>query len=121
MSSQEISIKHSALGWVKKSIDDNLSEIKNDLKLYIETADGARLENVKEGLGIIQGVLVMIEQYGAAMLTEEMVALTDFVAENKSGSKGEQALEVMLRAVLPPPSQPLSSTSTSLTPWFSAR
>ena len=73
MSSQESSIKQSALGWVKKSIDDNLSEIKTDLKLYIEAEDEALLEGVKEKLGLIQGVLMMIEQYGAAMLSEEMV------------------------------------------------
>jgi chemosensory pili system protein ChpA (sensor histidine kinase/response regulator) len=99
MNPQETSIKHSALGWVKKSIDDNLAEIKTDLKHYIEAEDEALLEGVKEGLGVIQGVLVMIEQYGAAMLTEEMVALADFIIANKQ-EQGEQALEVMLRAVL---------------------
>jgi len=99
MSLQETSIKHSALGWVKKSIDDNLSEIKRDLKLYIEAEDEALLESVKERLGVIQGVLLMIEQYGAAMLTEEMVALADFIIANKQ-EQGERALEVMLRAVL---------------------
>jgi chemosensory pili system protein ChpA (sensor histidine kinase/response regulator) len=99
MSPRETSIKHSALGWVKKSIDDNLAEIKTDLKRYIEADDEALLEGVKERLGVIQGVLVMIEQYGAAMLTEEMVALADFIIANKQ-QQGEQALEVMLRAVL---------------------
>jgi chemosensory pili system protein ChpA (sensor histidine kinase/response regulator) len=97
MSPQETSIKHSALGWVKKSIDDNLSEIKTDLKLYIEAEDEALLEGVKERLGVIQGVLMMIEQYGAAMLTEEMVALANFIIGNK---QEQGALEVMLRAVL---------------------
>jgi len=99
MNPRETSIKHSALGWVKKSIDDNLAEIKADLNRYIEAQDEVLLEGVKEGLGVIQGVLVMIEQYGAAMLTEEMVALADFIIGNKQ-EKGEQALEVMLRAVL---------------------
>ena len=75
------------------------SEIKTDLKRYIEAEDEALLEGVKEGLGVIQGVLMMIEQYGAAMLTEEMVALADFIIGNKQ-EQGEQALEVMLRAVL---------------------
>ena len=100
MGSQETSIKHSALGWVKKAIDDNLTEIEVDLKRYIEEeADPELLGGVKERLGVIQGVLMMIEQYGAAMLTEEMVALADFIAEQKQ-DKSEQALEVMLRAVL---------------------
>jgi len=99
MNAQETSITQSALGWVKKSIDDNLSEIETDLKLYIENEDAALLEAVKQKLGLVQGVLVMIEQYGAAMLTEEMVALTDFVVTSKQ-EQGEQALEVLLRAVL---------------------
>ncbi|MDH3630966.1 MAG: Hpt domain-containing protein [Gammaproteobacteria bacterium] len=99
MSSPENSIKQSALGWVKKSIDDNLSDIKADLKIYIEEDNDALLAAVKERLGVIQGVLTMIEQYGAAMLTDEMVSLADFIIDNKQ-EKGEQALEVMLRAVL---------------------
>ena len=99
MSHRETSITHSALGWVKKSIDDNLSEIEVDLKRYIEAENDELLQRVKERLGVIQGVLMMIEKYGAAMLTEEMVALTDFIGENRK-DKGEQALEVLLRAVL---------------------
>ncbi len=99
MNAQEISITHSALGWVKKSIDDNLSEIKTDLKQYIETRESDLLESVKQRLAVIQGVLMMIEQYGAAMLTEEMLALADFIASEKQ-DKGDQALEVLLRAVL---------------------
>ena len=99
MDPQETSIKHSALGWVKKSIDDNLVEIEVDLKRFIEEEDASLLEAVKERLGVIQGVLMMIEQYGAAMLTEEMVSLADFIIEQKQ-QHGDQALEVMLRAVL---------------------
>jgi len=99
MSLQETSITHSALGWVKKSIDDNLSEIKVELRRYIENGDEALLESGKQRLVMIQGVLVMIEQYGAAMLTEEMVALIDFVAGSKQ-KQSDQALEVLLKAVL---------------------
>ena len=99
MNTQETSITHSALGWVKKSIDDNLSEIEVDLKQYIEKQDDQLLQQVKDRLGVINGVLMMIEKYGAAMLTEEMVALTDYIADNRQ-EKGEQALEVLMRAVL---------------------
>jgi chemosensory pili system protein ChpA (sensor histidine kinase/response regulator) len=99
MSPQQTSIKQSALGWVKKSIDDNLSEIKTDLKLYIEEDDSRLLGAVQERLGVIQGVLTMVEQYGSAMLTEEMVSLCEFIAESKKDKEG-QAVEVLLRAVL---------------------
>ncbi len=43
MNYQETSIKHSALGRVKKSIDDKLSEIKTDHKHNIEEEDEALL------------------------------------------------------------------------------
>ena len=99
MNSQTTSIKHSALGWVKKSIDDNLTEIQTNLRLYIEEGDSTLLESVKERLAVIQGVLTMIEQYGSAMLTEEMVSLCDFISESKNGNEN-QAIEVLLRAIL---------------------
>ncbi len=99
MNRQQTSIKHSALGWVKKSIDDNLAEVNIDLKQYIEGESEVLLESIKERLGVVQGVLMMIEQYGAAMLTEEMVSLCDHIIEHKQ-EQGDQALEVMLRAVL---------------------
>ncbi|MDH5356141.1 MAG: hypothetical protein OEY09_16990, partial [Gammaproteobacteria bacterium] len=99
MNRQQASIKHSALGWVKKGIDDNLSEINRDLKRYVEDDDVSLLESIRERFGIVQGVLMMVEQYGAAMLTEEMESLCSFIIENQQ-EKGEQALEVLLRAVL---------------------
>ena len=74
-------------------------EIESDLKRYIESKEADLLEGVKQGLAVIQGVLIMIEQYGAAMLTEEMIALVDFIATDKE-SKADQSLEVLLRAVL---------------------
>jgi len=99
MNYQQTSIRHSALGWVKKSIDDNLSEIKADIKLYIEEEDPPLLDSIKERLGVIRGVLMMVEHYGAAMLAEEMLSLCDFISDNKK-DKGDQSLEVLLRAVL---------------------
>jgi chemosensory pili system protein ChpA (sensor histidine kinase/response regulator) len=99
MSMQQASIRHSALGWVKKSIDDNLSEIKSDLKLFIEEGDEGLLATVKDRLGVIQGVLMMVEQYGAAMLTEEMLSLVDFIVEHKK-ERSDPTLEILLRATL---------------------
>ena len=99
MSFQHTSIKQNALGWVKKSIDDHLSEITTDLKLFIEEGNEGLLAAVKERLEVIQGVLVMVEQYGAAMLTEEMLSLTDFIIQNEK-ERSDQALEILLRAVL---------------------
>ena len=100
MRAHNTSIKQSALGWVKKAIDENLSHIEIDLKQFIEAQpDTELLQSVKERLDVIKGVLVMIEHYGASMLAEEMIALADFLVDQKP-ERREQALEVMLRASL---------------------
>jgi len=99
MNFKKTTIRHSALGWVKKSIDDNLSEIETDLKQFVDGDDEDLLASVKEKLGVIQGVLMMVEQYGAAMLTEEMLSLVDFIIEHKK-ERSNQTLEILLRAVL---------------------
>jgi len=99
MTFQQTSIKHGALAWVKKSIDDHLSEIKTNLKLFIEDGDAGLLAPVQQRLGEVQGVLVMVEQYGAAMLTEEMLSLTDFIIQHKK-ERDDPTLEVLSRAVL---------------------
>jgi chemosensory pili system protein ChpA (sensor histidine kinase/response regulator) len=99
MSFQHTSNKHGALGWVKKSIDDHLSEITTDLKLFTEEGGEGLLAAVKERLEVIRGVLEMVEQYGAAMLTEEMLSLTDFIIQNKK-ERNDQTLDILLRAVL---------------------
>ena len=71
----------------------------DNLKRYLEEDDSELLGSVKERLAVIQGVLTMVEQYGAAMLTEEMVSLCEFIAESNKNKEG-QAIEVLLRAVL---------------------
>ena len=98
MDFKHTSIKQSALGWVKKSIDDNLANIRSQLNLYIEQKDASMLASVDTQLHDIQGVLTMIEQYGAAMLTEEMGSLCRYIASKDAVD--ESALEVLLRAVL---------------------
>ncbi len=99
MDFKHTSIKQSALGWVKKSIDENLSTIRSELNVYIEEKDASILDLVQEKLRAIQGVLSMIEQYGAAMLAEEMRSLCQFISA-KEHQQDQQALEVLLRAVL---------------------
>ena len=98
MDFKHTSIKQSALGWVKKSIDDHLTTIRRELNIYIEEQDASMLDSVQEKLQAIQGVLSMVEQYGASMLTEEMRSLCQYIAAKES--LDQQALEVLLRAVL---------------------
>ncbi|MBL7000045.1 MAG: hypothetical protein ISR73_09320, partial [Gammaproteobacteria bacterium] len=98
MDFKHTSIKQSALGWVKKSIDEILTSIRSDLNVYIEEKDASMLSSVEAKVKDLQGVLSMIEQYGAAMLAEEMRALCLYIASKEQ--QDLQALEVLLRAVL---------------------
>ncbi len=98
MDFKHTSIKQSALGWVKKSIDDNLAAIKTDLNIFIDNSDTSIFSSVIEKLKDVHGALTMIEQFGAAMLTEEMSSLCDYIASK--AETDDQALEVLLRAVL---------------------
>ncbi len=99
MDIQKTSIQKSALGWVRKAIDDYLSDIRTQLNRYQDDYDDALIENIKEQLITINGVLTMVEHFGAAMLSEEMVGLCDFlIAEERK--KKDAPLEVLLRSVL---------------------
>jgi chemosensory pili system protein ChpA (sensor histidine kinase/response regulator) len=101
MNYQKITIKHSALGWVKKSIDDNLELTKRDLEHYIEDRDKSLLESVKQRLADVHALLTIIEHYDAAMLTAEMVSLCEFIAKQESAGKKQtdQVFKVLLKAV----------------------
>ena len=68
MNRQQTSIKHSALGWVKKSIDDHLAEINVSLKHYIEQQDEGLLKSVKDDLSLIQGVLIIFFSYDSIIM-----------------------------------------------------
>jgi chemosensory pili system protein ChpA (sensor histidine kinase/response regulator) len=101
MNYQKITIKHSALGWVKKSIDDNLELTKRDLEHYVDDRDKSLLDSVKQRLGDIHAVLTIIEHHVPVMVIEEMVSLCDFIAEQETASKKQtdQVFKVFLRAV----------------------
>lgn len=99
MDIQKTSIQQSALAWVRKAIDDYLSDIRRNLNRYQDDYDDALIKEIRHQLVLINGVLTMVEQFGAAMLSEEMVTLCGFlIAEDKN--KKDQPLEVLLRAVL---------------------
>ncbi len=101
MNYQKITIKHSALGWVKKSIDDNLELTKRDLEQYIEDRDKSLLESVKQRLADVHALLTISEHNDAAMLTAEMVSLCEFIAKQESAGKKQtdQMFKVLLKAV----------------------
>ena len=102
MNSDHILMKNNALGWVKPLINDNLDDAAHDLKHCIQERNKDLLASAKQRLGNVQRVLTVIEQYVAAMLTEEMVLFCDFIAEQESAGKkqNDQALELLLKAVL---------------------
>ncbi|MFT5224398.1 MAG: hypothetical protein ACI8XX_000141 [Polaribacter sp.] len=106
MNSQQTSIKHSAAGRdeekIEVNVDPNLKRITDDLQRCIEGRDKLLLDSVKHQLDVAQGVFTKGEQYGVAVLTEEMASLCESIAEQESAGKkqDDQALDVLLRAVL---------------------
>lgn len=102
MSPDHVLMRNSALNWVKPLISDNLEVAAHDLKHYIQERNKASLVSAKQRLSNVQRVLTVIEQYVAAMLTEEMVSFCGFIAEqeNVGEKQNDQAIELLLQAVL---------------------
>jgi chemosensory pili system protein ChpA (sensor histidine kinase/response regulator) len=109
MNLEHISIKHSALGWVKPLIEDYLNKTTRDLKQYIVVSDDSLMEGVRYRIDVVRGVSIMVEQYVSAMLSAEMLSLCDFISdhervvenegESTNTKQNDQALDVLHRSV----------------------
>ncbi|MGH8501507.1 MAG: Hpt domain-containing protein [Gammaproteobacteria bacterium] len=88
------------LSWVKKELDAVLDQARQALESYIDNpADASSLTQVQEALRQVVGTLQMVELYGAAMLAQEMEALTRALIDDSIRGRDE-AFEVLLRAIL---------------------
>jgi chemosensory pili system protein ChpA (sensor histidine kinase/response regulator) len=109
MNLEYISIKHTALGWVKPLIEDYLKETTRDLKQYIVANDDSLMDSVRYRINFVRGVSIMVEQYVSAMLSTEMLSLCDFIADQEKVGQNDvvstdtkqnnQALDLLLRSV----------------------
>jgi chemosensory pili system protein ChpA (sensor histidine kinase/response regulator) len=96
----EDTVEYNSLRWVKKELDLILNEAQVALSAYIEDNDEPdRLSECIDHLHMVQGILQMVELYGAAQLAEEMEQVASTVLNGKI-NKVEDAYDVLMRSML---------------------
>ena len=89
-----------ALDWVRGEIQDTLTQSQHALEAYVENRDdNARLRFCLNYLHQVHGTLKMVELDGAALLTEEMEALTQALLDGQVANT-DDAIEVLMQGVL---------------------
>ena len=93
-------VHYNAIRWVKKELDQTLSEARVELDALIETPDDmTHLQQLRNLFRQVQGVLDMVEIQGGVLLLEELRALLNVYAEGALRNRDE-ALEVITRAIV---------------------
>lgn len=90
----------SALSWVKKELDETLSQARKALEAYSEDAsDDTQLRFCTTYLHQVYGTLQVLELYGAALLAEEMENVSQRLLDGQIGDR-DDAFEVLMRAIV---------------------
>ncbi|HID81564.1 MAG TPA: response regulator [Chromatiales bacterium] len=93
-------VHYNAIRWVKKELDQTLSEARVELDALIETPDDmTHLQQLRNLFRQVQGVLEMVEIQGGVLLLEELRALLNVYAEGTLRNR-DDALEVITRAIV---------------------
>ncbi len=87
---------------VGHELAQTLSEARAAIESYVEQPDNATLlERCKIELHQVQGVLRVLEIYGAALLAEEMELVADYLLATVTERKGQaESLDALLRALV---------------------
>ena len=89
-----------ALNWVKKEIDETLTQASRALEAFNENEnDIAQMQFCATYIHQVYGTLQMLELYGASLLAEEMEHLARALAEKRIHQKMD-ALEVLMRSMI---------------------
>lgn len=92
--------QYTALEWVVKEINETLQESQRVLESYAsDPQDVTQLRFCQTLIHQVYGSLKMVGFHGAAMLAEEIEELTQALLDKKI-SKPNEALEVLMRAIL---------------------
>jgi chemosensory pili system protein ChpA (sensor histidine kinase/response regulator) len=91
---------------VGREINATLAEARGALESYVEQPDNAALLEVcARDLHQVQGVLRVLEIYGAALLTEEMEHVAQYLLSTHSERKSQaESLDALMRAMVQLPS-----------------
>jgi len=91
---------------VGREITATLTEARGALENYVEQPDNvALLERCAQDLHQVQGVLRVLEIYGAALLAEEMEHVAQYLIATLNERKGQaESLDALMRAMVQLPS-----------------
>src|SRR5579862_1639083 len=91
---------------VGREITATLTEARGALENYVEQPDNvALIEHVAQDLHQVQGVLRLLEIYGAALLAEEMEHVAQYLIATVDERKGQaESLDALMRAMVQLPS-----------------
>ncbi len=87
---------------VGREVNATLGEARTALESYVEQPDNVSLlEKCAEDLHQVQGVLRLLEIYGAALLAEEMEHVTQYLISTHSERKSQaESLDALMRAMV---------------------
>src|ERR1700738_665669 len=91
---------------VGREVNVALTEARSALETYVEQPDNAQLlERCAQELHQVQGVLRVLEIYGAALLVEEMEHVAQYLLSTHSERKSQaESLDALMRAMVQLPS-----------------
>src|SRR5262245_49178919 len=92
--------------FVGRELNATLGEARTALESYVEQPDNLQLlERCKTELHQVQGVLRVLEIYGAALLAEEMEQVTTYLLATAAERKNQaESLDALMRAMVQLPS-----------------
>jgi len=87
---------------VGREVNATLGEARGALEAYVEQPDNVQLlEKCAQDLHQVQGVLRLLEIYGAALLAEEMEHVTQYLIATHSERKSQaESLDALMRAMV---------------------
>ena len=94
------------LDLVGREVNATLAEARGALESYVEQPDNvALLQRCEQELHQVQGVLRMLEIYGAALLAEEMEHVAHYLLDTAAERKGQaESLDALMRCMVQLPS-----------------
>ncbi len=94
----------SAIGWVREDLDECLETVRENLESFADdTSQRAPLVTVQEALERLNLTFLTMEQQGASILTDEMIAVGGYMLHN-GNADCEESLNALTDAVIVLPS-----------------
>ena len=95
----------SAIKWVREDLDECLAAVRENLEVFAEDKSHREpLMAVQEELEQLNLTFLTMEQQGASILTDEMIAVGGHMLHNGSSASCEESLNALTDAVIVLPS-----------------